>query len=76
MVKRGKGKNASCNQKTAYKQKVAEMMCANKVFGCSSSGHAVAFPAAPHHMDREDYREESSERGGARKSARLSLLSR
>ena len=76
MVKRGRGKNASCNQKTAYKQKVAEMMCANKVFGCSSSGHAVAFPPAPPHMDRDDYRDESSERGGARKRARLSLLSR
>ncbi len=30
-------------------------------------------PAIPPHLDRDDYRSEGSERGGARKRAKLSL---
>ncbi len=42
MVKRMKGKNVVSGQRTAYKQKVVEIMCHQKTFGCSSMGHYVA----------------------------------
>ena len=73
MVKKMKGKNQVSGRRTAYKPKVAEIMCKQRTFGCSSLYHAVAFPAIPPHLDRDDYRSEGSERGGARKRAKLSL---